>query len=151
MLKRAFETQLRCEGFTFVEVLTMCPTGWFIPTAEGPEYMSETLGEVHLMGELKVDGRVREAGGGPPVQEVQGVDAGLQRQGDRVEALDANVPARQALVREQEDRRRAATAKCYDNVKKALGAKTAMRFLQVEYQLLLLIDLQIASALPIAK
>jgi 2-oxoglutarate ferredoxin oxidoreductase subunit beta len=59
MFKRAFETQLRGEGFTFVEVLTMCPTGWFIPTAEGPEYMNETLGEVHIMGELKVDGRVR--------------------------------------------------------------------------------------------
>ena len=29
----------RGEGFSFVEVLTMCPTGWFIPTAEGPDYM----------------------------------------------------------------------------------------------------------------
>ena len=36
MLKKAFEVQLRGEGFSFVEVLTMCPTGWFIPTAEGP-------------------------------------------------------------------------------------------------------------------
>src|SRR3954468_19917924 len=59
MFKRAFEAQLRGEGFTFVEVLTMCPTGWFIPTAEGPSYMQETLGEVHTMGELKVDGRIR--------------------------------------------------------------------------------------------
>jgi 2-oxoglutarate ferredoxin oxidoreductase subunit beta len=59
MFKRAFETQQRGEGFTFVEVLTMCPTGWFIPTAEGPGYMNETLGEVHIMGELKVDGRVK--------------------------------------------------------------------------------------------
>jgi 2-oxoglutarate ferredoxin oxidoreductase subunit beta len=59
MFKRAFETQLRGEGFTFVEVLTMCPTGWFIPTADGPSYMNETLGEVHIMGELKVNGRVR--------------------------------------------------------------------------------------------
>jgi 2-oxoglutarate/2-oxoacid ferredoxin oxidoreductase subunit beta len=59
MFKRAFETQLRGEGFTFVEVLTMCPTGWFIPTAEGPDYMNSTLGEVHIMGELKIDGRVR--------------------------------------------------------------------------------------------
>ena len=58
MFKRAFETQLRGEGFTFVEVLTMCPTGWFIPTSEGPEYMHETLGEVHIMGELKIDGHV---------------------------------------------------------------------------------------------
>jgi 2-oxoglutarate ferredoxin oxidoreductase subunit beta len=59
MFKRAFESQLKGEGFTFVEVLTMCPTGWFIPTAEGPGYMTETLGEVHIMGELKVEGRVR--------------------------------------------------------------------------------------------
>ena len=59
MFKRAFETQLRGDGFTFVEVLTMCPTGWFIPTADGPSYMNDTLGEVHIMGELKVDGRVR--------------------------------------------------------------------------------------------
>ncbi|HEY5172123.1 MAG TPA: thiamine pyrophosphate-dependent enzyme [Acidimicrobiia bacterium] len=59
MFKRAFESQMRGEGFTFVEVLTMCPTGWFVPTADGPSYMQETLGEVHIMGELKVDGRVR--------------------------------------------------------------------------------------------
>jgi len=59
MFKRAFESQLRGEGFTFVEVLTMCPTGWFIPTADGPSYMQETLGEVHVMGELKVEGRIR--------------------------------------------------------------------------------------------
>ena len=59
MLRRAFETQVRGEGFSFVEVLTMCPTGWFVPTAEGPAYMTETLGEVHVMGELKVDGVIR--------------------------------------------------------------------------------------------
>jgi 2-oxoglutarate ferredoxin oxidoreductase subunit beta len=59
MLRRALETQRRREGFSFVEVLTMCPTGWFIPTAEGPGYLSNTLGEVHIMGELKVDGVVR--------------------------------------------------------------------------------------------
>ncbi len=59
MFRRAFEAQIRGEGFTFVEVLTMCPTGWFIPTADGPDYMTETLGEVHIMGELKVGGVVR--------------------------------------------------------------------------------------------
>jgi hypothetical protein len=59
MFRRAFETQLRGEGFSFVEVLTMCPTGWFVPTAGGPGYLQQTLGEVHIMGELKVDGRVR--------------------------------------------------------------------------------------------
>src|SRR6266536_3138101 len=59
MFRRAFETQASGEGFSFVEVLTMCPTGWFVPTGDGPDYMEETLGEVHIMGELKVDGVVR--------------------------------------------------------------------------------------------
>jgi hypothetical protein len=40
-------------------------------------------------------------------------------------------------------------AKCYDRVKLALGAITAARFAQVEHQLLLIIDLQAASSLPI--
>ena len=53
MMRRAFEAQLAGEGFSMVEVLTMCPTGWFVPTAEGPDYMGDTLGQVHVMGELK--------------------------------------------------------------------------------------------------
>jgi len=53
MMHKAFESQLAGEGFSIVEVLTMCPTGWFVPTAEGPEYMGDTLGQVHVMGELK--------------------------------------------------------------------------------------------------
>lgn len=40
-------------------------------------------------------------------------------------------------------------AKYYDRVKQALGATTAARFIQVEDQLLLIIDLQIDSSLPI--
>lgn len=40
-------------------------------------------------------------------------------------------------------------AKYYGRVKESLGAITAARFLQVEDQLLLIIDLQIASSLPI--
>ena len=40
-------------------------------------------------------------------------------------------------------------AKCYERVKQQLGAVTAARFVQVEHQLLLIIDLKIASALPI--
>lgn len=40
-------------------------------------------------------------------------------------------------------------AKTYDRVKQAIGAVTAARFAQVEHQLLLIIDLQIASSLPV--
>ena len=40
-------------------------------------------------------------------------------------------------------------AKTYEQVKQALGATTAARFAQVEHQLLLIIDLQILSQLPV--
>ena len=40
-------------------------------------------------------------------------------------------------------------AKTYERVKQALGGVTAARFAQVENQLLLIIDLQITSSLPI--
>lgn len=53
MLRRAFETQIAGEGFSFVEILTMCPTGWFVPTAEGPGYLDRVLRPVHATGELK--------------------------------------------------------------------------------------------------
>ncbi len=53
MLRRAFETQIAGEGFSFVEILTMCPTGWFVPTAEGPDYLDRVLRPVHATGELK--------------------------------------------------------------------------------------------------
>jgi 2-oxoglutarate ferredoxin oxidoreductase subunit beta len=57
MLKKAFETQLEGKGFSFVEILTMCPTGWFVPTADGPEYLDGVLGSVHVTGVLKEAGR----------------------------------------------------------------------------------------------
>lgn len=42
-------------------------------------------------------------------------------------------------------------AKYYERVKASLGAIQAARFLQIEDQLLMIIDLQIAAELPIAK
>lgn len=40
-------------------------------------------------------------------------------------------------------------ANTYERVKQALGATSAARFIQIEHQLLLIIDLQIASNLPL--
>jgi hypothetical protein len=40
-------------------------------------------------------------------------------------------------------------AKYYERVKQELGAITAARFVQVEHQLLMIIDLKIASSLPV--
>jgi 2-oxoglutarate ferredoxin oxidoreductase subunit beta len=52
-LTRAFETQLAGEGFSFVEILTMCPTGWIIPTASGPGYVTETFEKTFPVSQLK--------------------------------------------------------------------------------------------------
>jgi hypothetical protein len=41
-------------------------------------------------------------------------------------------------------------AKYYDRVKQEMGAVTAARFIQVEHQLLLIVDLQLESSLPVA-
>jgi hypothetical protein len=51
---------------------------------------------------------------------------------------------------ELEARRQELKAQVYQKVKNALSPLSATRFLQVEHQLLLLIDLQIAASLPIA-
>jgi 2-oxoglutarate ferredoxin oxidoreductase subunit beta len=53
MVLRAFETQLAGRGFSFVEILTMCPTGWFIETGDAPEYLADNLAAVHRPGVLK--------------------------------------------------------------------------------------------------
>ena len=50
-----------------------------------------------------------------------------------------------------EARRGALKQKYYDRLKMALSPKTAARFLQVENQLLMIIDLQISAALPVVK
>jgi hypothetical protein len=55
-----------------------------------------------------------------------------------------------AKAMDLQTRRNAAMGKCYERVKGALSPRTALRFLQVEHQLQLLIDLQIAASLPLA-
>jgi hypothetical protein len=50
-----------------------------------------------------------------------------------------------------EAQRSALKAKYYDRFKSALSPKTAARFLQVENQILLILDLQIAASLPLVQ
>lgn len=54
MLRRAFEVQLSGAGFGLVEILTMCPTGWFVPAAEGADYQGGTMEQAYPIGELVV-------------------------------------------------------------------------------------------------
>jgi 2-oxoglutarate ferredoxin oxidoreductase subunit beta len=55
MIKRAFEVQWEYQGFSFVEILTMCPTGWFVDTLDAPDYLNSTLGSVYKVGVIKDD------------------------------------------------------------------------------------------------
>lgn len=52
MLRRAFEVQLAGAGFGLVEILTMCPTGWFVSPADGPNYLASSLEQTYPIGEL---------------------------------------------------------------------------------------------------
>lgn len=54
LIEKAFRNQQEGRGLAFVEILTMCPTGWFVPTANGPDYMTSSLGGIYPLGELKV-------------------------------------------------------------------------------------------------
>jgi 2-oxoglutarate/2-oxoacid ferredoxin oxidoreductase subunit beta len=53
MIRRALEVQEAGLGFSFVEILTMCPTGWFVDTQDAPAYLTSTLAPVHAPGVLK--------------------------------------------------------------------------------------------------
>jgi 2-oxoglutarate ferredoxin oxidoreductase subunit beta len=53
MIARALQVQQQGLGFSFVEILTMCPTGWFIDTTQAPTYLAEQHAAVHEMGVLK--------------------------------------------------------------------------------------------------
>lgn len=53
MIKRAFESQLAGNGLSLVEILTMCPTGWFVPAADGADYQGNAMEPVYPLGEIK--------------------------------------------------------------------------------------------------
>ncbi len=53
MLRSALQVQASGLGFSFVEILTMCPTGWFIRTGEAPDYLDDKLASYHQPGVIK--------------------------------------------------------------------------------------------------
>jgi hypothetical protein len=81
-------------------------------------------------------------------ERVTGIEEFARNYGKLDDAL-ADKLATKAL--ELEGRRTALKQKYYDRFKTAMSPTTAARFLQLENQLLLIVDLQIASSLPIVK
>jgi 2-oxoglutarate/2-oxoacid ferredoxin oxidoreductase subunit beta len=53
LLRQAFTHQLAGDGFSLVEILTMCPTGWFVPAGAGPDYLTESIESAYPLGELR--------------------------------------------------------------------------------------------------
>lgn len=64
---------------------------------------------------------------------------------------DADAERLAAKALDLEARRQAAKAKSFQRIKAALSPRSALRFLQVEHQLQLIIDLQISASLPVAQ
>jgi len=52
LIRNAFESQLAGEGLSLVEILTMCPTGWFVTAPDGPDYLDSSLKAAYPLGVL---------------------------------------------------------------------------------------------------
>ena len=52
-IKKAFEKQMAGEGFTFVEVLSTCPTNWGMTPLQANEWLKETMASYYPLGVIK--------------------------------------------------------------------------------------------------
>jgi len=52
-IKKAFQTQLESKGFSLVEVLSMCPTGWDISPVEALKWVEEKMAATFPLGVIK--------------------------------------------------------------------------------------------------
>jgi 2-oxoglutarate ferredoxin oxidoreductase subunit beta len=53
MVVDAFRAQQQGLGLSFVEILTMCPTGWFVSVEDAPDYLAQTIAGTHEVGVLR--------------------------------------------------------------------------------------------------
>ncbi len=52
-IKKAFETQIRNEGFSMVEILSMCPTYWGLSSVEACKRIEDEVAKTYPLGVLK--------------------------------------------------------------------------------------------------
>ena len=57
-IKRAFELQMAGKGFTFVEVLSPCPTNWGMEPLEANQWLMEHMAAYYPLGVVKDTGGV---------------------------------------------------------------------------------------------
>jgi 2-oxoglutarate ferredoxin oxidoreductase subunit beta len=53
ILRDAFQAQLDGKGFSLVEILTMCPTDWYVTPAETPDWVETNFGPTYPLRVLK--------------------------------------------------------------------------------------------------
>ena len=56
-IKKAFQYQLEDKGFTFVEVLSLCPTNWGLDPLNSIEWVQNTMKQVFPVGVFKDKGK----------------------------------------------------------------------------------------------
>lgn len=52
-IRKAFEVQMRGDGFTLVEILSSCPTNWGLPPLEALKWLEEKMIPYYPLGEYK--------------------------------------------------------------------------------------------------
>lgn len=52
-LRDAFSTQIESRGFSFVEILTMCPTDWYVDPVETPQWVEQNFSPTYPLKVLK--------------------------------------------------------------------------------------------------
>ena len=52
-IKKAFEKQMAGEGFTFIEVLSTCPTNWGMTALKANEWLKNEMAAYYPLGVIK--------------------------------------------------------------------------------------------------
>ena len=60
VIKKAFENQLNGLGFSFVEILSSCPTNWKLTPVKAHEKIRKELSLIYPLGIFKDEGKVKE-------------------------------------------------------------------------------------------
>jgi 2-oxoglutarate ferredoxin oxidoreductase subunit beta len=55
-IRRAFQVQMKDEGFALVEILSMCPTQWKVSPVQALKWVEEKMIPCYPLGEFQVPG-----------------------------------------------------------------------------------------------
>jgi 2-oxoglutarate ferredoxin oxidoreductase subunit beta len=53
LIEKAFRYQMECKGFSMVEILSPCPTDWWMSSEKAVDWMRDKMINVYRLGVLK--------------------------------------------------------------------------------------------------